>query len=239
MAGSARVGCGWCPISVRVRAVRRVCHDGSMREVRSPQGTVWECFIEWEGRRPVHRAFRQLREHREARARRQAEVSSDGALDVASGCLEVLSLIDFVAAIATIVGFITLLVILGPWIGFVLFGVVELGIVLVLVAAGFLVRTLLRRPWRVVAVNEIGELWAFRQVGWFASRELVRQVAGQLADGRHPADILPDALEEGSPHRLDPDAPMGLLAKPWARAAAVGFIAVCVVSWIAVLAARG
>ncbi len=210
-----------------------------MREVRAPDGYVWECFIEWEGRRPLHRAFRRLREHREARAQQQARTSSDGSMDIAGGCLDVLSVVDFVAAIALVVGLVTLLIIAGPWIGFVLFGVVELGIILVLVGAGFLARTLLRRPWRVVAVNETGELWAFRQVGWFASRELVRQVADQLGDGRDPADILPEALEAGSPYRLDPDAPVGLLAKPWARVAAVGFIVACVVSWIAVLAARG
>ena len=208
-----------------------------MREVRAPDGFVWECFIEWEGRRPVHRAFRLLREHREARARQQAKASSD-AVDVAGGCLDVLSMVDFVAVIALIIGFVTLMIIIGPWIGLVLFGIVELGIILVLIAAGFIARTVLRRPWRVVAVNDVGELWAFRQVGWFASRELARQVADQLAAGCHPAEILPEALEDGSPYRLDPDAPMGLLAKPWARPAALGFIVICVLTSLAVLIAR-
>lgn len=209
-----------------------------MREVRSPHGTVWECFIEWEGRRPLHRAFRRLRAHRESRARQQATTSSDGSLDLLGGCVDVLSIIDFIAVVAFFAVFVTLVIAFAPWIGLVLFGVVELGIVLVLLAAGFLVRTVTRRPWRVVAVNGAGELWAFRQVGWFASRELVRQLATQLADGRHPAEVLPDALEAGSPYRLDPDAPMGLLAKPWARMAAIGVIAVGIVTSIAVLIAR-
>ncbi len=209
-----------------------------MREVRSPHGTVWECFIEWEGRRPLHRAFRRLRQHREARARRQASTSSDGALDVASGCLDVLSIIDFIAVAALFAGFVALMIVLAPWIGLAVFGIVELGIIVVLVAGGFLARTVTRRPWRVVAVNEAGHLWAYRQVGWFASRELVRQLAEQLESGRDPADILPEALEDGSPYQLDPDAPMGLLAKPWARLAAVGFIVACVVTSIAVLIAR-
>lgn len=206
-----------------------------MREVRSPYGTVWECFIEWEGRRPLHRAFRRLRAQREARARYEAE---NVTMDLAGGCLDLLSFIDIFAAVLFLVTVVSLIIVGWPLIAAALFGIVELGIIIVLIAAGFMVRTVTRRPWRVVAVNETGEVWAYRQVGWFASRELVRQLAEQLQDGRHPADILPDALEAGSPFHLDPDAPMGLLAKPWARLAAVAFIATCVVTSIAVLIAR-
>lgn len=209
-----------------------------MREVRSADGTIWECFIEWEGRRPLHRAFRQMRAHREARAQQQASASSDGSADLAGGCLDVLSIVDVIAVITLVVAAITLMIILAPWIGLALFGVVELGIIVVLMAAGFVARTALRRPWRVVAVNDAGELWAFRQVGWFASRELVRQVTAELGAGRHPIDILPDALEEGSPYRLDPEAPTGLLAKRWARLAALGFIIACALTSIAALVAR-
>ena len=206
-----------------------------MREVRAPDGFVWECFIEWEGRRPLHRAFRRLRAHREARARTQAENTT---LDVAGGCLDVLGFIDIIAFVLSIVTLITLIVIGWPLIAAVLFGILELGIILVLVGAGFLVRTVTRRPWRVVAVNEAGDLWAYRQVGWFASRELVRQLAAQLEDGRHPADILPEALEDGSPYRLDPDAPMGLLANPWARLGAMALILIGSMVSVIVLAVR-
>lgn len=203
-----------------------------MREVRAPDGFVWECFIEWEGRKPLRRSFRHLREHREARARREA---SNSAFDVAGGCADLGMISDTFAAIALLIGVIALLVVAGPWIGFVLFGIVELGIVLVLIAGGFVGRALLRRPWRVVAVNEAGDLWAWRQVGWFASRELVRQLADQLEDGRAPADILPSSLEDGSPYRIDPDAPLGLLAHPWARIGAVGFMAASLVAAIVIL----
>ena len=139
-------------------------------------------------------------------------------------------------AVAVLVALIV--VFAGPWIVAGLFGIVELGVVIVLSAAAFVGRTVLRRPWRVVAVSSGGLLWAWNQVGWFASRELVRLVADELAAGVSPDEIYPAGSEKNSPIRLDPDAPMGLLVKPWARLAAVTFVLVGSMVTMIVLAVR-
>ncbi|MEM7287330.1 MAG: hypothetical protein AAF480_13340 [Actinomycetota bacterium] len=206
----------------------------TVREVRSPHGTVWECFIEWEGRRPLHRALRRVRDRREARAAKQAENSS---LDLTSGC-DPLGGVDSLAVVAVVVLVALILVFAGPWIVAGLFGVVELAVVFVLSVVVFVGRTVLRRPWRVVAVSGGGLVWAWHQVGWIASRELVRVVAAELEAGRNPDEIYPEAAAGGSPTRLDPDAPLGLIAEPWARVAAMAFILVGCVASIIVLAVR-
>jgi hypothetical protein len=53
-------------------------------------------------------------------------------------------------------------------------------------------RTMLRRPWRVVArriESETGEVWAHEVVGYRAARRRVRDTAEGLAQGRAPADL--------------------------------------------------
>ncbi|MDW3177922.1 MAG: hypothetical protein R8J94_11080 [Acidimicrobiia bacterium] len=104
-----------------------------MREVETSDGEVWECFVEWEGRRALHSSARYLRKTREARARRKAEGRS---MDIADGCDPFVGIDGFVA-IVVLIAVVVLLVAIGPEFIAVLFGVVELGAVLLLAAIGF------------------------------------------------------------------------------------------------------
>ncbi len=205
-----------------------------MREVETSDGEVWECFVEWEGRRALHSSARYLRKTREARARRKAEGRS---MDIADGCDPFVGIDGFVA-IVVLIAVVLLLVAIGPEFIAVLFGVVELGAVLLLAAIGFGVRTLFRRPWRVVAVSSGGKLRAWRQVGFLAARRLVDEIVDGLRFGHEPITIARGFLEPINPTEVADDAPLGLHANSAYRWLARLVVLAAAIASIAILIAR-
>lgn len=199
-----------------------------MREVATADGDVWECFIEWEGRGALQSSARYLRGAREARARRKAK---DAKLDLLDGC-DPLSAIDswpmLVLALA-----IFIVVLIGPEFVALLFGVVELGAIVLLVVGGLIGRVLFRRPWRVVAVSDKGTVWAWRQVGIRPSLRLVDEIVDGLEIGHQPSMIASDRLEAVNPSTIADDASLGPFANPsylwWARFVVITALLVSIV----------
>lgn len=200
-----------------------------MREIRTPDGAVWEVFVEWEGRRPLRRSIRRFNQRREARARKRADNKASDLLD---GC-DAVGGIDELGAAVVLVGVLLLLVVAGPWVLLFLIALAEFGLILALAAVAFAGRTFLRRPWRVVAVDASGELWAWHQVGWFAARALAAETADAMATGRSPSTIVPDQLEAGSPTRIAPDADLGMVASAAVRWTTAGL---CIIGLVVVIA---
>ena len=206
-----------------------------MREVNAPDGTVWEVFVEWEGRKPLSRSFRRLRSYREGRAKRRSENKADSLLD---GC-DILSGIDADLSIVALVFVLLLLfVVFGPSLILALFGIVEIGLLVVAVAVAFTWRTLARRPWRIAAVSNHGDVWAWNQVGFWRSRRLVHSIADDLGRGEVPQLINPEILEAGSPTVLASDPYLGPTAQPWVRWLSVLIVIASTIGIIASLAGR-
>lgn len=191
-----------------------------MRHATDANGVEWEIFVEWEGRKTLHRAFRRLRAHREARAQGRSENRDHAGLD---GCDPFGGLGDELAVIALFMVVSIVLLFFGPWLFAAFLGLLELGIIIVAVMFGFVGRTLFRRPWRVAAVSQSGTVWAWQQIGFGKARRLVHEIADGLESGWPPRSFAPDRLESPTAYELGPDPDFGPLMKPEIRFAIIGF----------------
>ncbi len=175
---------------------------------------MYDVFIEWEGRKPLSRFWQRVRGR--AERRRKVKLSDlDAGLD--PGCFD---LFDVVAVIMLAIVAVIVVVVFAPiLIGF-LIELAALAVLLLLALAGAVYRTLFRRPWRVVALSGVGELWAWRRVGWRNAQELVSSIRDGLDAGLAPATLHAEFLEDGVPHAVG-SGDLGLLANPWFRLASV------------------
>lgn len=204
-----------------------------MHNIHAPDDTEWEVFVEWEGRKPLHRAFRRLRQYREARAQKRTENRS---LDLLDGCGP-----DGGEAffwIVAIVLAVFVIVVLGPWILLALFGIVELGLILIAVVIGLVGRTLTRRPWRVAAVSHHGHVWAWRQTGFWKARRLAGTIARGLESGASPGSLAEAQLESPEPIRIGTDPDTGPLTHPAIRIASIVILVAAVVGIVVTIALR-
>ena len=134
----------------------------------------WAVYIEWVGRERVNNLTpRQL-------ARRARRAYSLAGETLASG-------IDAFAYGSVAVIAVALLVIaLGPLVFAVLLGVVELVLLFAVIAGAAAWKLLFRRPWRIVAVHETGDVWSWEQAGWRRARRLVATLQAELDAGGDP-----------------------------------------------------
>jgi len=189
----------------------------------------WEVFIEWSGRKALSPLSVKALRAREARIRERAGNFADFPAD---GCM---SADDFGAVLLVLLA-LAILILLAPILLVALFAIVEVTIVVAIAGAVLMARTLLNRPWRVVAINPHGELWAWKQVGWQRARELVERIERELDAGADPARIAPgDSSPEGQ-HYLPDNTPTHLVESAGVRIAAkvtaIVIIAVAVVTLI-------
>ena len=196
----------------------------------------WQVFVDWSGRNalsPISR--RSLRARREIMQRKTA----DWAEAVPDGCMYVGDASDTIGLL--IVGTVFLAILLtavGPFLVGLALLAVEVTIVLVIAAFALLARTLLGRPWRVVAVSDAGELWSWRQTGWGNARELEGRIHRELGAGAHPSAIAPGtAIAEGQAELIG-EVDDALIDRNWVRIFARGLFATLVVIAI-VLLVRG
>jgi hypothetical protein len=167
------------------------------RELTSPDGVSWRVEIDWMARRirnPFRRSLHAARERFDATRRARRARKGEGgdwadAADVGSGLDELLWV---VVAIVVLFALFFLFVWVAPVI-WAVFGVLVEFVLVTIAAVLILVwRTLLRRPWRVVArriESETGDVWIQEIVGYRTARRRVRETADGLAQGRAPADL--------------------------------------------------
>lgn len=206
-----------------------------MRHSTDLSGVEWEIFVEWEGRKPLHHAFRRLRAHREAKAQKRSESNGDNLLN---GCDQLGGATDELLVLAILAMVILLLVLFGPWFLAVVFGIIELGVILIAVFFGLVGRTLFRRPWRVAAVSEAGDVWAWRQTGFRKARKLVHEVAAGLSAGSAPLTLATDRLESTTAYQLGPEPDLGSMIKPELRLAAIAVVLVALAITVFVVIQR-
>ncbi len=171
-----------------------------MRTVFTPAGDEWEVGVEWEARhlsRPGSRlrgARDRLGRWRRRRGDSTAEAAGEGIFalaDVGVGAyvgiaILVLALLWFVLPIWTVA------IVAG----------VELSVIVVLCALAFVARTLLRRPWTVVARTRGpgDDVRTWPVVGWRRARRHADAVADQLARvGTTPPAPSPPAPSPPAP----------------------------------------
>jgi hypothetical protein len=163
------------------------------REVSTPDGVSWRVEIDWMARRirnPVRRSLQAARERFAAIRRRRARKKGSGvadAADLASGLDDILWVAVAIVAIVVLFFFFV-------WVAPVIWAV--LGVLLefffvTLAALVILVwRTVLRRPWRVVARRLDGDdVWSHEIVGYRAARRRVGEVAADIRAGMSPGDL--------------------------------------------------
>jgi hypothetical protein len=164
-------------------------------QVRDPAGGEWDVGRQWIGRHLSEAPRRVRRRGSKAWAwqRRTLKGSGDGLGDglggmdaeAAIGCLVVLALL---AALLV-------LFLVGPWLGVLVLGLVEVLVVAVLATLVFMWRILLRRPWRVSASGPGGVVVGWRVVGWQRSRQVVRDAADAITRGGDLVYVHTDLLE--------------------------------------------
>ena len=206
-----------------------------MRDLTAPDGTAWEVFLEWEGRKPLSRSFRRFRSYREARAKKRGKNKADSLLD---GC-DIFSGVDAdLPVVAVVFIVVMLLVVFGPGLFLLLFGIVEIGLLLAAVIIALSWRTLARRPWRIAAVSHHGDVWAWNRTGFWGSRRLVHSIADGLERGEVPQLIEPELLEADTPTVLAADPYLGPTAQPWVRWLSAVVVVASVAAIVMSLASR-
>jgi hypothetical protein len=167
------------------------------RELTSPDGVAWRVEVDWMARRirnPFRRSLHAARERFEATRRARRARKGEGrdwadAADVGTGLDE---LVWVVVAIVVLFALFFLFVWVAPVVWAVLLVLVEFFFVTIAAVVILVWRTMLRRPWRVVArrvESETGDVWTHEVVGYRAARRLVRETADGLAQGRSPFDL--------------------------------------------------
>jgi hypothetical protein len=175
------------------------------REVSSPDGVSWRVEIDWMARRirnPIRGSLRAARDRiadkRAARRAKREEKRQGESKDSWADCVDCPGGdLDDLAIILLAVLALVLVFFLVVWIAPVLWAVVTVLVefFFVTTAAALILawRTLLRRPWRVVARRieaADGEpAWAHEVVGYRTARRTVTDVAEQLQGGRSPGDL--------------------------------------------------
>jgi hypothetical protein len=179
------------------------------------QESRWVVFVEWSGRGALSPISRKALRAREARFRERARNLTDGVPD---GCDFGTELGDFPAIIFLII-VVVLLVAIGPLIAVVAFALIEVTVVVLIAAAAIVARTLLGRPWRVLAVNARGQTWSRKQVGWGDARQLATRIQAELDAGASPEQVPPGAAAAEGPSQLPEDMDTGLVGRTWVRVA--------------------
>ncbi len=143
------------------------------RDVRAPDGHVWVVRRRWVARYGVEPWWAHLRDRLERRARRRSglgdDLSSIGAND----------LTDLVLVALGTVAIIVFVTVVWP----LLFVLLDLIVLILLALGGAVTRVLLRRPWAVDAVPDIGDALRWRVVGWRRSGRLRDEIADAIERG--------------------------------------------------------
>ena len=188
-----------------------------VRDVTSPDGVSWRIEIEWIARRirnPFRRSWnvarqrfadtrRRRRERKEAKARGDDSRSGIDCVDCPAGDLDDLAIVAL--AILAILLIFVLIVWVAPVLWAVLGVLLEFFFVTIAAVAILVWRTVLRRPWRIVALSD-GQRWWTDVVGYRTARRRVREIAEALERGSHPErEGLQTVPENGSGPRSRPD----------------------------------
>jgi hypothetical protein len=185
-----------------------------VRDVSTPEGVSWRVEIDWMARRirnPFRRSLqvardriaqiRDERRERKAVAKRRREVEPEerksgspadclDPLECIPADLEILAVIVLVVVAVVLIFFAVMW--MAPIVWAILGVLVEFFFVTIAAVVILVWRTMLRRPWRVVArrvESEMGEVWAMEVVGYRTARRVVRLAADGLAQGRSPLQL--------------------------------------------------
>lgn len=177
----------------------------------------WAVFVEWNGKNALTPlSTSKMRERRKRHAERERSLADW--IDLGTD-------LDPVSILASIVfGLIMFAVfpLVAPLfaaIGVAIVAIAEVAILLGIAAFTIAARTLLGRPWRVLAVNDRGESWAWSQVGWRNARNLADRIHDELAAGAAPDQIPPgSSTPHGQGRRYDAND-TDLARKFWVRLA--------------------
>jgi hypothetical protein len=167
--------------------------------VTDPSGREWDVGIQWIGRRLADAPANVRRRSARTLAWQRRQLKGGRVLDGADvgldGCFD-----DFAAGLVVVVAVVVvlgLLLALGPWLGLVVLGLVEVLVLALLAVLVFSTRVTFRRPWRIRAQGPGGVVVGWRVVGWRRAREVERDVADAVRRGGDLVFVHPDRMERG------------------------------------------
>jgi hypothetical protein len=166
-------------------------------QVQDPGGGEWDVGVRWIGRHLVEAPAKARRRSARAWAWQRKTLKGGDLLEGAGdglGGLDAEAAVGCLVVLALVVA-LFLLLLIGPWLGLLVLGLVEVLVVAVLATLIFMWRILLRRPWRVRATGPGGVTVGWRVVGWRRSREVVRDAADAIARGGDLVYVHTDLLE--------------------------------------------
>jgi len=220
------------------------------RTARAPDGEQWQVAIEWEAAhlrrlsdRAVHRIAWFLRrrdrwsaERAERAVRAKQQAKKGRWYDYLDLPMDELVVVVVPAVIAII-----LIVWFGPILIALLFGLVDVTLVVVGVLVLGCWRIAARRPWAIVASCSDGAVVQWSVVGVRRARQFVASVADQIENGAAPAQIQPEQrlaplATRGSVDQADLPGPE-LAARSWAEAlksigAVLAAVAIVIGLWL-------
>lgn len=182
-----------------------------------PAGDSWAVFVEWSGRSSLAPlSASRMRERREVYLKRDNSMSDW--IDLGTDLSPISILASIVLGLIMFAVF-PLVAPLFAAIGVAIVAIAEVAILLGIAAFTIAARTLFGRPWRVLAVNDRGETWAWSQTGWRDARKLADRIRDELAAGSAP-DVIPpgSSTPQGQGRRYDPND-SDLARKFWVRLA--------------------
>jgi len=195
-----------------------------------PHGDYWKVVVEWTGRNAGAPLSPERLTERHVRVLRRNDQRS--VLDWFTAPGSTLSS----AATTIIFGLVAFAI--WPFVGPVLTGgavlvlaVVEVALAVVIGAVAVVARTMMRRPWRIVAINKRREGFCWSQVGWREAQRSADEIQRQLNAGATPDNVLTSqSIPEGW-LQLHDGIDDGLASRAWFQIASKG-IAVMVVVWL-------
>jgi len=194
----------------------------------------WSVFVAWSGRNALSPLSSNTLRARQARHRERAK---DIGKELPDGC-DLGSEIDGIAIFFIVLIAIVVLIALGPLLAVLALAVVEVTIVVLIAGAAIVARTVLGRPWTVMAVNARGENYSWQQVGFSEARDLAKRIQAELDAGADPERIAPRGAVPQGPGELVDHDDTGLVAKTWVRVSAKIVVAVTTIWAVATIAIR-
>ena len=188
--------------------------------------------MEWSGRKALSPLSPKALRARQARHRERAK---DIGSNLPDGC-------DFgddfgaVGLILLAIVLILVLIAIGPILTVIAFAIIEVTIVVIVAGSAIAARTLLGRPWRVMAVNALGENYSWKQVGWSEARDLANRIQAELDAGADPERIAPGGATPLGQGDLVDHNDLGLVGQTWVRVASK-LVVVAITIWAAVTVA--
>ena len=160
-------------------------------QVRDPSGGEWDVGLRWIGRHLTEAPAKVRRRSARARAWQRKNLRATDGLDIADAGVDAEAAIGCLVVIAAFVA-LFLLLLVGPWIGILALGLVEVVVVAVLAVAVFTWRVVARRPW----ATGPGVVVGWRVVGYRRARQVERDAAAAIARGGDLVFVHTDLLDQ-------------------------------------------